>query len=104
MCERSRGMRLLAQSIRSRADGSPRPTRTSSASARTWAAIEAYGTEPAEKGATPPGGVNPLTATYLNRLSDLLFILSRVVNPGGDVLWEPGAHSGAHAQRSATTD
>lgn len=27
---------------------------------------------------------------YLNRLSDLLFILSRVANPGGDVLWQPG--------------
>jgi cob(I)alamin adenosyltransferase len=30
---------------------------------------------------------------------DLLFILARTANPGGDVLWEPGAHSGAHAQR-----
>ena len=37
---------------------------------------------------------NPETARYLNRLSDLLFILARVANPGGDVLWEPGAHSG----------
>ena len=27
---------------------------------------------------------------YLNRLSDLLFILARVANPGGDVLWQPG--------------
>jgi cob(I)alamin adenosyltransferase len=34
---------------------------------------------------------NPLAARYLNRLSDLLFILSRVANPGGDVLWRPGA-------------
>jgi cob(I)alamin adenosyltransferase len=33
---------------------------------------------------------NPQTARYLNRLSDLLFILSRVANPGGDVLWAPG--------------
>ena len=33
---------------------------------------------------------NRLTATYLNRLSDLLFILGRVANPGGDVLWRPG--------------
>jgi cob(I)alamin adenosyltransferase len=33
---------------------------------------------------------NPLTAKYLNRLSDLLFILGRVANPGGDVLWRPG--------------
>ena len=42
---------------------------------------------------------NAETARYLNRLSDLLFILARVANPGGDVLWEPGAHSGAHTQR-----
>src|SRR3954471_10251261 len=34
---------------------------------------------------------NPLTAKYLNRLSDLLFILGRVANPGGDVKWVPGA-------------
>ncbi|MGH3845904.1 MAG: cob(I)yrinic acid a,c-diamide adenosyltransferase [Pseudonocardiaceae bacterium] len=33
---------------------------------------------------------NSLTARYLNRLSDLLFILSRAANPGGDVLWSPG--------------
>jgi cob(I)alamin adenosyltransferase len=33
---------------------------------------------------------NPLAITYLNRLSDLLFILSRIANPGGDVLWKPG--------------
>jgi cob(I)alamin adenosyltransferase len=46
---------------------------------------------------------NPETARYLNRLSDLLFILARVANPGGDVLWEPGAHSGAHAQRAASS-
>ncbi len=43
---------------------------------------------------------NPETARYLNRLSDLLFILARGANPGGDVLWEPGAHSGAHAQKA----
>ncbi|MGY1986178.1 cob(I)yrinic acid a,c-diamide adenosyltransferase [Blastococcus sp. SYSU DS0669] len=44
---------------------------------------------------------NPETARYLNRLSDLVFILGRVANPGGDILWEPGAHSGVHAQRAA---
>ena len=33
---------------------------------------------------------SPLPAKYLNRLSDLLFILSRTANPGGDVLWVPG--------------
>lgn len=49
----------------------------------TWQAIDMY-----------HGGMNPLTATYLNRLSDLLFILSRLANvdAGGDVLWQPGAN------------
>jgi cob(I)alamin adenosyltransferase len=51
--------------------------------------------------ADDPDRTNPETARYLNRLSDLLFILARVANPDGDILWEPGAHSGAHAQRSA---
>jgi cob(I)alamin adenosyltransferase len=37
--------------------------------------------------------MNPLTAKYLNRLSDLLFILARAANQAsvGDVLWQPGA-------------
>ncbi|MGH3735796.1 MAG: cob(I)yrinic acid a,c-diamide adenosyltransferase [Micromonosporaceae bacterium] len=37
-----------------------------------------------------PDATAPLPAKYLNRLSDLLFILARVANPGGDVLWKPG--------------
>lgn len=37
-----------------------------------------------------PDGSNPLAATYLNRLSDLLFILGRAANPAGDVMWVPG--------------
>ena len=64
-----------------------------------WAAIEAHGTEPGDdKGV---GGVNPLTATYLNRLSDLLFILARVANLsiGGDVLWQPGGGRVAKPER-----
>jgi cob(I)alamin adenosyltransferase len=41
--------------------------------------------------ATHPDSVNPLTARYLNRLSDLLFILARGANAQlGDVLWKPG--------------
>jgi cob(I)alamin adenosyltransferase len=36
--------------------------------------------------------VNPQTVCYLNRLSDLLFVLARVCNNDGrdDVLWTPG--------------
>ena len=38
-----------------------------------------------------PDATNPLTAKYLNRLSDLLFILSRIANDDGkaDVKWVP---------------
>ncbi len=35
--------------------------------------------------------VNPLALVYLNRLSDLLFILARAANTGGEEpLWKPG--------------
>ncbi len=36
--------------------------------------------------------INPQVIVYLNRLSDLLFVLARVYNNaiGGDVLWQPG--------------
>jgi cob(I)alamin adenosyltransferase len=35
--------------------------------------------------------VNPLAAVYLNRLSDLLFVLARAANAGGtEPLWLPG--------------
>jgi cob(I)alamin adenosyltransferase len=51
----------------------------------TWTALEEHGDT-----------MNPLAATYLNRLSDLLFILARVANTteghGGDVKWVPGAN------------
>lgn len=62
-------------------------TVTRRAERSVWAAIETHGSadEVAES------GVNPLTAKYLNRLSDLLFILCRVANAEhGDVLWKPG--------------
>src|SRR5215469_4182159 len=50
----------------------------------TWAALEVYG-----------DSMNPLTAQYLNRLSDLLFILARKVNEEtGDLLWKPGGERG----------
>jgi cob(I)alamin adenosyltransferase len=41
--------------------------------------------------------VNRLVAVYLNRLSDLLFVLARACNDNGerDVLWLPGKHRGS---------
>lgn len=47
-----------------------------------------------------PEKTNPMTMIYMNRLSDLLFVLARVVNNwgGGDVLWKPGAHRNTHAE------
>jgi cob(I)alamin adenosyltransferase len=37
--------------------------------------------------------INPQAATYLNRLSDYMFVLCRLINAsrGGDILWVPGA-------------
>lgn len=38
--------------------------------------------------------INPLALTYINRLSDFLFVLARVANDNGkkDVLWQPGVN------------
>ncbi len=49
----------------------------------TWALVRAQ-----------PETTHALPATYLNRLSDLLFILARVANDDGraDVTWTPGAN------------
>ncbi|MFI4881602.1 MAG: cob(I)yrinic acid a,c-diamide adenosyltransferase [Phycisphaerales bacterium JB064] len=43
-----------------------------------------------------PQETNPDVVRYLNRLSDLLFVLGRVANPQGDVLWKPGANRETH--------
>lgn len=47
-----------------------------------WALVEA-----------DPDRTGTLAVKYLNRLSDLLFILARVANPDGDVLWRPGGET-----------
>ena len=63
-------------------------TVTRRAERAAWAAVARYGSAETAEGA---GGVNLVALTYLNRLSDLLFILIRVVNgPDGDILWVPG--------------
>ena len=50
----------------------------------TWAAMAEHGDE-----------MSALPATYLNRLSDLLFVLARHANLGaGDILWKPGGERG----------
>lgn len=54
-------------------------TVTRRAERSAWMAVKAH-----------PDTVSPMPARYLNRLSDLLFILSRVANGGDDVLWQPG--------------
>ena len=39
--------------------------------------------------------LNPLALTYLNRLSDHLFVLARLANKArGDLLWRPGSTRG----------
>jgi cob(I)alamin adenosyltransferase len=40
--------------------------------------------------------LNPLALTYLNRLSDHLFVLARLAakGEGGDILWQPGGTRG----------
>ncbi|MDU0479879.1 cob(I)yrinic acid a,c-diamide adenosyltransferase [Staphylococcus chromogenes] len=37
-----------------------------------------------------PETTSALPAKYLNRLSDLLFIVGRIANAGNDILWVPG--------------
>lgn len=54
----------------------------------TWHAIDAHGIEASKPGAES-GGINVTAAKYLNRLSDLLFVLARVANSGKDVKWIP---------------
>ncbi|HZE39581.1 MAG TPA: cob(I)yrinic acid a,c-diamide adenosyltransferase [Stackebrandtia sp.] len=48
----------------------------------TWALLEAE-----------PDATHPVPATYLNRLSDLLFVLARTCNNGDDVLWKPAKNA-----------
>jgi cob(I)alamin adenosyltransferase len=44
-------------------------------------------------GAAEEVDLNPLALVYLNRLSDLLFILARSANAGDEPLWKPGTSS-----------
>ncbi len=51
----------------------------------------------AERRALAVADANPEVVRYLNRLSDLLFILARAVNEGAESLWDPGAHEAGPA-------
>jgi cob(I)alamin adenosyltransferase len=54
----------------------------------------------AERRALTVDDANPEAVRYLNRLSDLLFILARFVGEpaaGAEALWEPGSHEAAPA-------
>lgn len=53
-----------------------------------------------------PERAGPLPAIYLNRLSDLLFVLARVANDDGarDVLWKPGAGREGDGPKSTGAD
>jgi cob(I)alamin adenosyltransferase len=48
-------------------------------------------TRRAERRSLAAGEVNPLALVYLNRLSDLLFILARTTAGPDEPLWKPGA-------------
>lgn len=70
-----------------------------------WLAIEAHGTETVASGSATPGGVNQVAVTYLNRLSDLLFICARAVNGTTDeVLWVPGQERGGSVGSGASDE
>ena len=47
----------------------------------------------AERAALAVPDTNRLAAIYLNRLSDLLFVLARAANGGEEPLWKPGSYT-----------
>ncbi len=67
-----------------------------------WRCLELHGSEVADE--PGEGGVSLLALTYLNRLSDLLFIMTRTTNGAdGDVLWVPGTDREPPGKRKRTT-
>lgn len=77
-------------------------TITRRAERSAWHAIETYGSD--EGTGDTPGGVSLLAVTYLNRLSDLLFILTRTVNgTDSETLWVPGGERAAPTAESSTS-
>ena len=67
----------------------------SEASARVHVArASARGAERSMTALAGQDAINPAALTYINRLSDLLFVMARVLNDNGaeDVKWVPGAN------------
>ena len=65
-----------------------------------WEAVNEYGL--AEDEASADGGLNPHAIRYLNRLSDLFFVMSRKVSSidgVGETLWVPGGERNATHHR-----
>ena len=62
--------------------------------AASFAHIARVAARRAERMVVAVGEVNPVVQRYLNRLSDHLFVLARVLNENAsaDVLWVPGAN------------
>lgn len=69
------------------------PGGNKSAAAIHLARAIARRTERATVGAAQVMAINPQALAYINRLSDYLFVLGRMLNNGGkaDILWVPGA-------------
>ncbi len=73
-------------------------TITRRAERAAWRCYEEFGTD-------EDGGINLLAITYLNRLSDLLFIMSRVANgTESEVLWVQGTDRERPAKRSSAAE
>jgi cob(I)alamin adenosyltransferase len=62
--------------------------------AAAFAHVARVAARKAERAVVAVDGVNPVVQRFLNRLSDHLFVLARVLNENGarDVLWVPGAN------------
>ena len=79
----TRSMRSLRRCARSCSPAAPRPPRTCTVARTVCRRAERRAIACAHE-------LNPEVVQYLNRLSDLLFILSRGANGDNEPLWEPG--------------
>jgi len=70
--------------------------------AAAWAHMARTIVRRAERAVVGVDGLNPTLRRYLNRLSDHLFVLARVLNKGGEVLWVPQHLAGGSAAHKAS--